>query len=190
MHNVVVCAAFGLIVSEAKTEIMCLRAKRIAESTAIFSVEAAGQVYNQTNEFVCLGGNVNHNADLSIEVDRRIRNAWCSFRKYTLKLYDRPSAPLELKIRILRAEVLEAMMCGCVTWSPRACHHDTLRRAHHSFLTRCIGWRKDDRAATRLFIWTRLLRREVRALRRLYAGGRSCLWDLWPAWRIRDCRSP
>ena len=44
------------------------------ESTAIFSVEAAGQVYNQTNEFVYLGGNINHNTDLSIEVDRHIRN--------------------------------------------------------------------------------------------------------------------
>ena len=66
---VVVYAAFGLIVSEAKTEIMCLRAKGIPESTATFSVEAAGQVYNQTNEFVYPGGNVNHNADLSIEVD-------------------------------------------------------------------------------------------------------------------------
>ena len=83
---VVVCAAFGLAASEAKTEIICLREKRMPESTAIFSVEAAGQVYNQTNEFVYLGGNVNHNADLSIEVDRRIRNAWCSFRKYTLEL--------------------------------------------------------------------------------------------------------
>ena len=139
---VVVCAAFGLTISEAKTEIMCLRAKGMPESTATFSVEAAGQVYNQTNEFVYLGGNVNHNADLSIEVDRRIRNAWCSFRKYTLELYDRPSAPLELKIRMLRAEVLETMLYGCVTWSPRACHYDTLRRAHHRFLTRCIGWRK------------------------------------------------
>ena len=115
---VVVCAAFGLTVSEAKTEIMCLRAKGMPESTATFSVEAAGQVYNQTNEFVYLGGNVN--ADLSIEVDRRIRNAWCNFRKYTLELYDRPSAPLELKIRMLRAEVLETMLYGCVTWSPRA----------------------------------------------------------------------
>ena len=83
---VVVCAAFGLTVSEAKTEIICLRAKRMPECTATFSVKAAGQVYNQTNEFVYLGGNVNHNADLSVEVDRRIRNAWCSFRKYTLKL--------------------------------------------------------------------------------------------------------
>ena len=25
---------------------------------------------------------------------------------------------------------------------PRACRYDTLRRAHHSFLTCCIGWRK------------------------------------------------
>ena len=133
-------------VSEANTEIMCLRAKGMPESTAIFSVEAAGQVYNQTNEFVYLGGNVNHNADLSIEVDRRIRNAWCSFRKCTLELYDRPSAPLELKIRMLRAEVLETMLYGCVTWSPRACHYDTLRRAHHRFLTRCIAWRKHNRA--------------------------------------------
>ena len=101
---VVVCAAFGLTVSEAKTEIMCLRAKGMPKSTAKFSVEAAGQVYNnQTNEFVYLGGNVNHNADLSIEADRGIRNAWCSFQKYTLELYDRPSAPLVLKIRMLRA---------------------------------------------------------------------------------------
>ena len=45
----VVCAVFGLTVLEAKTEIMCLRTKRVPESTAIFSVEAAGQVYNQTN---------------------------------------------------------------------------------------------------------------------------------------------
>ena len=117
-----------------------------AESTASFSVEAAGQVYNQTNEFVYLGGNVNHNADLSVEIDRRIRNAWCSFRKYTLELYDRPSAPLELKIQMLRAEVFETMLYGCVTWSPRACHYDTLRQAHHGFLTRCIGWRKHNRA--------------------------------------------
>ena len=135
---VVVGAAFGLTVSEAKTEIMCLRANGMPESTATFSVEAVGHVYNQTNEFVYPGGNVNHNADLFIEVDRRIRNAWYSFRKYTLELYDRPSAPLELKIRMLRAEVLETMLYGRVTWSPRACHYDTLRRVHHSFLTRCV----------------------------------------------------
>ena len=43
---------------------------------------------------------------------------------------------------MLRAEVLETMLYGYFTWSPRACHYDTLRRVHHRFLTRCIGWRK------------------------------------------------
>ena len=106
-----------------------------------------GEVYNQMNWFSYLVGDVSHDADLSIVVNRCIRNAWCSFRKYTtLELDDRPSAPLELKIRMQRAEVLEIMLYGCVTWSPRACHHDTLRRAHHRFLTRCIGWRKHNRA--------------------------------------------
>ena len=39
---VVVCAAFVLNRSEAKTGIMCLCTKGVSEFTAIFSVEAAG----------------------------------------------------------------------------------------------------------------------------------------------------
>ena len=66
---VVVCGAFGLTVSEAKTEIMCLHTKEMSEATAIFSVEAAGQVYNQTNEFIYLRGDENHNAALSIAIN-------------------------------------------------------------------------------------------------------------------------
>ena len=62
-------------------------------STFIFSVEAVGQGNSQTTEFVYLGGNVNHNGDLSIEVNRRIRNVWCSFQKYNLELYDQRSVP-------------------------------------------------------------------------------------------------
>ena len=60
---------------------MCLRTIGMSEATIIFDVEAAGEVYNQTNEFVHLEGNVSHNADLSIEVDGRIGNVRCSFRK-------------------------------------------------------------------------------------------------------------
>ena len=43
---VVVCAAFRNTVSEAKTEIVCLRTKGMPEFTAVFGVEEAGQVYN------------------------------------------------------------------------------------------------------------------------------------------------
>ena len=47
---------------------------------------------------------------------------------------------------MLRAEAFETVLHGCVTWNLRACHYNTLRRAHHRFLTRCIGWRKHNRA--------------------------------------------
>ena len=70
----------------------------------ILSVEATGQAY--------VRGDVNHNADLSIEVNRRLRKR--SFRKYTHELYDRPGAPFKLQIWMLKAEVLDTMLYGCV----------------------------------------------------------------------------
>ena len=47
---------------------------------------------------------------------------------------------------MLIAEVLETFLYGCVTWRPRAYQYDSLRRVHHKFLTRCIGWRKLNHA--------------------------------------------
>ena len=126
----------GLAVSEAKTEIMCLRTKRFPESTVIFSVEAAGQVYNQTKEFVYLES-VNYNTNLSIEVNQHLRSAFYSFKSAPLKCTT--ERVLEHKIRTLRAEVFEKAFYGCVTWNPRVYHYDTLRRVHHSSLTGCIG---------------------------------------------------
>ena len=52
----VVCAAFGLTVSEAKTEIMCLCAKGMPESTAIFSVEAADRCTTRQTNLYTSGG--------------------------------------------------------------------------------------------------------------------------------------
>ena len=39
---VTVCAAFGLTASETKTEIMCLRTRRMPDAAVTFSAEAAG----------------------------------------------------------------------------------------------------------------------------------------------------
>ena len=108
---VVVCAAFGLTVSEAKTEIMCLREGDAGVHHHI-QHRGSGPGVQPDERVYILGGNVNHNADPSIEVDRRIRSVWCSFPKCTLELYDRPSASLELQIRMLRAEVLQTMLYG------------------------------------------------------------------------------
>ena len=59
--------------------------------TYVFGFYTHIVVYKQAHDFVYLGGNIYHDANLSIEVDRRIRNAWCGFRDYTFELYDWPS---------------------------------------------------------------------------------------------------
>ena len=51
---VTACSAFGLTVSDAKTEIMCLQTK--GGGKVPFTINAAGQVYKQTIESVYLGG--------------------------------------------------------------------------------------------------------------------------------------
>ena len=67
---VTACSAFGLMVSEAKTEIMCLQTK--GGGKVSFTINAAGQVYKQTIELVYLGGAITADRDLSIEITRRL----------------------------------------------------------------------------------------------------------------------
>ena len=47
---VVVCAAFGLTESEAKTETMCLRTKGMPEPIAMFNIEADGKTKLNASE--------------------------------------------------------------------------------------------------------------------------------------------
>ena len=126
-----------------------------------------------------------------MEVSRQVQSTGAyathgaPFRKYTLELYDRPSAPLELKIRMLRAEVLETMVYGCVTWSPRACHYDTLRRAHHSFLTRCIDWRKNIRTDHPISYLDTLIKTESESIEAIISR-RRILFAGFVAWTTSE----
>ena len=108
-------------------------------------IEAAGQRYKQTTEFVYLGGAISESADLDIEIKRRIGVAWASVRKYSSQLYDRRNARLSLKIRLFKAEVMEAMLYGCATWTMRSQDFSSLRTGHHKLLLRIIGFRRKDR---------------------------------------------
>ena len=115
---VVACQEFGLTVSEKKTEAMHLWSHPHTASNAL-RIEAAGQRYEQTTEFVYLGGAISESADLDIEIKRRIGAAWASVRKNSSQLYDRRNARLSLKIRLFKAEVMEVMLYGCATWIMR-----------------------------------------------------------------------
>ena len=83
---------FGLTVSERKSEAIHLWSDPNTASNAL-QIEATGQRYKETTEFVYLGGAIGESADLG--------TAWDGVRRYSSQLYDRRNARLLLKIRLL-----------------------------------------------------------------------------------------
>ena len=74
----------------------------------------------------------------------RSRAAWACIRRFSRELFDRPRAPWRLKVRLLRAEAMEALLYGCMTWAPRRDHYRLLRRTHyHRLFLRVIGYRRE-----------------------------------------------
>ena len=143
---VTACSSFGLAVSEAKKDSMCRQTK--GGGKVSLTINAAGQAYKQTIEFVYWGGAITADGELSIEIPRRLQRAWACFQRYKMEIYDRPGVHLRFKMRLLKAEVVETLLDGCMTWSPKKPDYDRLRRVHHSMLLRCLGWwkrKRDDR---------------------------------------------
>ena len=91
---------------------------------------------------------------------------------------------------MLKPEVLETMLYGCVTWIPRACNYDTLRRAHRRFLTRCIGWRKYNRADHPIsYLDTFVVKTGSETIEAILRRRRILFAGFVARMEIRDCRS-
>ena len=85
LEKMMTCAVFGLTVSEAKAEIICLQTK--GGGHVPFTVAAIGQVYRQTVEFVHLGRAFSADWDLrSVEIMHRIQKAWACFGRYKMEI--------------------------------------------------------------------------------------------------------
>ena len=105
--------AFALIVSAKKTETMCMPPPRTPRT--MVRIKAAGQIYKQVQCFTYLGGAVTETPDMSIKIARRTRACWMRIRRYSRELYDQPKVALPLKIRMVKAEAIEALLYGCST---------------------------------------------------------------------------
>ena len=167
---------FGLTISESKTETMCMPIPRAPATKIVFN--ATGQQYRQTTSFTYMGGTVDETPNLSVEIDRRIRAGWMGFKRYKRELYDRPKASLlPLKARMVRFEVVEALLYRCATWTPLMGHYAKLPTTHHRMLLRILGaWCKSPNK--RILLYKDALQRTecesiettVRTRRLLWAG--------------------
>ena len=61
-----------------------------------------------------------------------------------MEAYDRAGERSRLKVRMLKDEVVETLLYGCVTWSSNKPDYDRLRQVHHSMLLRCLSWQKQN----------------------------------------------
>ena len=133
-----VCQAFALTVSaKKKTETMCMPPPRTPRT--MMRIEAAGQTYKPVQSFTYLGGAVTEAPDMSVEIARRTRACWMCIRRYLRELYDQSKVAHSLKIRMVNAEAIEALLYGCSTWTLRQEHYAKLRTVHHRVLLRIIG---------------------------------------------------
>ena len=79
-------------------------------------INAAGQQYRQTALFVYLGRVVTEIPHLSVEIGRRIHAGCMSFNRFWRELYERPKTSLlDLKVRMVRVDVVQALLYGCGT---------------------------------------------------------------------------
>lgn len=74
-------------------------------------------------------------------INRGSRAAWACLKKFAREHIDRQSVPSRLKVLMLNAEAMEALLHGCMTWAPRCDHFALLRTAHHRLQLRVIGYR-------------------------------------------------
>ena len=74
------------------------------------------------------------------EIKRWVRVAWACYSRFKREVYDTEAAPFALKLRMLKAEVMETLLYGCVTWTLGKEHFAELRTAHHRFLLRITGF--------------------------------------------------
>ena len=64
-----------------------------------------------------MGGAITANKDLDIEIKQRLQRAGACFQRYKMKIYDRSGVRLRLKVRLLKAEVIETLLYSCKIWN-------------------------------------------------------------------------
>lgn len=124
---------FGLAVSESKTGSMRPWSVSSSAGTTLY-ISAPGKRYKQTTVSVYLVDAMGADANIYVEIDGRINAVWARLRKYFLQLYDRLNAQLSMQVQLLEAEVVEALLYGCATWTLRFEDFDSMHIAHHKLM--------------------------------------------------------
>ena len=66
-------------------------------------------------------------------------------KRFGPELYGMATALLSVEVRMLKPEVIETLVYGCVTWTVSAKHFARLRTGHQQVLLGVIGFQRRQR---------------------------------------------
>ena len=95
--------------------------------------------------FLYLGGLIDESADIMPEIKWRVRLAWACYSRFEREMHDMEATPFALKLRMLKVEMMETVLYGCVTWTLGKEPFAELRTARHRCLLRIIGFQRRQR---------------------------------------------
>lgn len=89
---------------------MLLRTRHLTERASQFTTNAQQNKGIHRQQYLYLGGVIDADAGLVISIERRADSLWHAtiYKWFGPELYDIPTAPLSLKVRMLKAEGLRA----------------------------------------------------------------------------------
>ena len=169
---------FGLTVSENKTKIMyaakksALKAKRVT-----ITVNAGGQSYDQVAHFTYLGSRMSESGGVAEEIAERKVKAWGKWIVRKKALYQNCGIKPNVKLAMLKQEIIETLLYGCEAWTMTAVDIAALNSIHYKLLTQTLGlWRKKKTDLPRSYssilkgygLWS--METEVRLRRLKWAG--------------------
>ena len=95
--------------------------------------------------------------NVSVLAERSFRSRFRFFFKPTKKTQNyKPT------VRLLKAEAMEALLYGCMTWTPRNAHYRQLRMTHHKLLLQVIRYHRRVHGTYRKMSYAKALKKTGR----------------------------
>ena len=138
------CAAFGLLVSNSKTVVMC-QEPVVSEVPHVFSVN--GKELKCVDEFCYLGATVTNKVSLETDLNRRIGKAAGCFGQLQKRVWKNQKLRLGTKVAVYKACVLSVLLYGSETWSAYALQLNRLNTFHQRCLRKILGVQWSDRVS-------------------------------------------
>ena len=140
-------SAYGQTISIKKTEVMVVQPK--LESGKVVSIAdpqitLRGQTLGVTTSFKYVGSKVNNFADMSNEVDTRIKMMNAAFHRFRVNLMTNFSLPRRNRLKGFVAYCLTAALYGCETWNILDADIDRLESNQFRLLRRVLGYSWKD----------------------------------------------